>query len=151
MKKFEKPVFAECSEFTEGIYASSGWVPVTPPPDGPKGDWVIECDWANHNSGSHSELAIKGHNYGNLSGECLTMHFRIFDFRLDTIKDTGGLIFSNISENGFSITRNIHFNPNENFEFNIQITVKDSLYKGSYGQTGVPCACNIKCVGYTAN
>ena len=147
MKKFEKPVFAECSEFTEGIYASSGWVPVTPP-DTPKGDWVIECDWANHNSGSHSELKIKGHNYGNLSGDCLTMHFRIMDFRLDTIKDMGGMIFSNISESGFTITRNNHFNPNENFEFNIQITCKNSPYEGSVGKTGEYCPHKVHCVSY---
>ena len=149
MKEFVKPIIAECEDLTEGIYAASGYDPIVPPevpPPTPVNEWNIRCEYRNHNSGSHSEVAIIGNNYSSSSGEGLLMTFQIRGFRLDTIKDSSGYDVSNVSETGFTIFRRGHFNPGERVEFNIHITCKDSPYHGSVGKTGEYIPCNITCI-----
>lgn len=152
MKNYVAPHLEVINERVEGIYAISGNPsdpdPEPMPPPTPDG-WGIHCEYRNHNSGSHSEVAIIAMNNGSKSGDCLTMHFSISDFRLDCIKDSSGYTVSNVSETGFTIIRNGHFNPGERIEFNLQIIAKDSQYHGSVGKTGEYMPCKIECTGYS--
>ncbi len=157
MKNYASPKIERIDNFLEGVYAAgSGYVPSIVPEE-PKpviGGWEISCEWRNHNTGHHSEVAIKGINNGLISGESLTMHFAIntSDFQLVSVKDNGGCEVYNVSEGGFSIIRRGHFNPGEKIEFNIQIVVKGSQFNkdntGSYGITGTWYPCSITCTGY---
>ena len=154
MKGYTSPKMEQIDNFLEGVYAAgSGYVPA-PSPEDPTvetGDWEIRCEWRNHNTGHHSEVAVIGVNNGPNSGESLTMHFAIdtSDFQLVYVKDKGGYEVYNESEGGFTITRRGHFNPGERFEFNIQIVVKGSPFNtentGSYGNTGTWYPCKITC------
>lgn len=150
MKKFEAPVFEAIDDFAmEPVYASSG-TPDTP--DKPSDDkWKITTSWRNHNSGSHSELAIIGVHAGSKSGEGITMNFICEGFELASVKDSSGYTVSNVSKNGFTIYRNGHFNPTERFEFNIQIVASDSHYHGAVGQTGQDCPARVYCTSYICN
>lgn len=149
MKKFEAPVLEVIEDFTmEPVYALSG-TPDTPPEEEAKGCWKITAEWRNHNSGSHSELAIIGVHNGDHSGEGITMTFVVHGFKLECIKDSGGYVFSNVSETGFTVFRNGHFNPTERFEFNIQIQAKDTPYKGAVAHTGDVCPHKVICIAYT--
>ena len=150
MKEFNSPSFTELNNvFAEPIYAASGTsetsTETTTPSDG---DWDITCEWRNHNTGHHSELAIKGKHHGTTSGNTLTMNLYVNGFKLDTIKDNGGYPVSNVCETGFTITRNNFYNANDQFEFNIQLTAKDSLYNGSVGKTGEATTCSVICTSY---
>ncbi len=149
MKNYSSPELTELSSI-EGIYADSGSYHMDPPPEdgGDDDGWNIRCEWRNHNTGHHSELAIIGEHHGKLSGESMTMNMRVDGFRLDYIKDCGGMIVTNVSESGFTITRHNHFNATERFEFNIQITCKNSPYEGSVGKTGEYCPHKVHCVSY---
>ena len=149
MKKFEAPVLEVIEDFAmEPVYALSG-TPETPDtPDTPDGDWKIWTEWRNHNTGSHSELAIIAKNDGKLSGDGITMTFICIGFKLASVKDSSGYMVSNVSESGFTIYRNGHFNPNERIEFNIQITAADSPYHGSVAQTGQVCPHKVVCTSY---
>lgn len=150
MKKFETPVLEVVESFTmEPVYAISGKPDTPHEHEDPKGDWKIWTEWRNHNSGSHSELAIIGVHSGSHSGNTLTMDFCCCDFKLDYVKDNSGYAVSNVSETGFTITRNNFFNPTERFEFNIQLVAKDSQYHGAIGQTNCPCPARVICVSYT--
>ena len=60
MNEYIKPIIIENEITTEGIFAlSSGYV---------EEDWHWEVWWANHNSGSHSEIEVRGKNNGAKSG-----------------------------------------------------------------------------------
>ena len=144
MKNYVCPELKVIGDTMEGVYAASGWKnpPATPTPI-PYIGWDIHCEYRNHNSGSHSEVAIIALNTGSMSGDKLTMSFQIKDFKLDYVKDSSGYQVTNVSENGFTIVRPGHFNPGERIEFNIQIVVKDSKYHGSVGVTGEYYPCNI--------
>lgn len=148
--KFEAPAMDELAWVkTEETYVGSGNPTPTPVPEPtPDGDWTITAEWRNHNSGSHSELAIKGLHHGNHTGNTLTMYMAVRGFKLEKVKDCGGMQVSNVSESGFTITRNNFYNPTDNFEFNIQITASDSKYHGAIGVTGSPCAESVVCVRY---
>lgn len=154
MKNFVIPEIEDLSEVVlEPVYTASGWTPENPPEDPtPKGDWDISTHWCNHNSGSHSELAIVGVHSGKTCGESITMVFQCIGFCLNKVKDNGGFIVSNETESGFTITRFGHFNPTERFEFNIQVTAKDSLYHGAVGKTGEQVVGkSVKCISYFSN
>lgn len=148
MKEYIAPSLVEILDKVEGVYAASGAGQTTPTPEIKQGDWDIHCEYRNHNSGSHSEVAIIGIHNGTHTGKKLTMVFRVEGIRLDTIKDNGGYSLLSYSETGFSIVRHGHFNPTERFEFNIQITIKDSPYHGSVGKTGEDIPCTIYCTSY---
>lgn len=148
MKEYIAPSLVEILDKVEGVYAASGAGQTTPTPEIKQGDWDIHCEYRNHNSGSHSEVAIIGVHNGTHTGNKLTMVFRVEGIRLDTIKDDGGNSVLSHSETGFSIVRQEHFNPTERFEFNIQITIKDSPYHGSVGKTGEDIKCTIYCNSY---
>ena len=60
MKEYVKPVVLESAEMTEGVFANT-W-------SGETGEWTWEAWWEGHNSGSHSEMQIKGHYSGKRSG-----------------------------------------------------------------------------------
>ncbi|MBE5936666.1 MAG: hypothetical protein E7265_01395 [Lachnospiraceae bacterium] len=152
MRNYTAPNLTEINDIVEGVYASSGAMVTEPPlPTAAPNtivDWDISCSYRNHNSGSHSEVAIIGLNMGNNSGDSILMNFLVSGFRLDTVKDSSGYPVSNVTETGFTIFRPGHFNPNERFEFNIQITAKDSPYHGSIGKTGEYLPCTISLVSY---
>ena len=149
MKKFEAPVLEVIEDFAmEPVYALSGTPDTPDTPDTPKGDWDITAEWRNHNSGSHSELAIIGVHHGSHSGDGLTMTFSCHGFKLASIKDTGGYTFTNVTESSFTVYRNGHFNPTERFEFNIQITASDTPYEGSVAHTGDVCPFKVICTSY---
>lgn len=148
MKNYESPVLLDSMITLEGVYAASGSIPEEPsvPPETPTGGLNVRCEFRNHNSGSHSEVAIIVEPQ-NVSGECITMSFGIRDYRLDTVKDSSGYQVSNVSETGFTICRPGHFNATDRIEFNIQITIKDSPYHGSVGKTGQDIPCPIYLIG----
>lgn len=146
MKNYESPVLLDSMITLEGVYAASGSIPEEPP-EQPTGGLNVRCEFRNHNSGSHSEVAIIVEPQ-NVSGECITMSFVINGYRLDTVKDSGGYPVSNVSESGFTICRREHFNATDRIEFNIQITIKDSKYHGSVGETGKEIPCPIYCTSY---
>lgn len=148
MKEYIAPSLVEILDKVEGVYAASGAGQTTPTPEIKQGDWKIYCEYRNHNSGSHSEVAIIGIHNGTHTGNKLTMVFRVEGIRLDTVKDNGGNSVLSHSETGFSIVRHGFFNPTERFEFNIQITIKDSPYNGSVGKTGEDIKCTIYCNSY---
>lgn len=158
MKDYCFPEITVIGDSMEGVYAASGFVPGEPPitpipviPSTPEGDWRITCEFRNHNSGSHSEVAIIAKNNGTKSGECLIMHIGLTGNKfLKAVPDTSGYSVSNVSPTGFTITRNGHFNPNERVEFNIQVTTDQSDSKGSFGTTGIEMQCPFFCYGYTA-
>lgn len=147
MKNYIAPVLIDMNDQVEGVYAASGVAP-TPKPDPSLGTWNIYCVYRNHNSGSHSEVAIICEKHGGKPVEGLVMNFTVKDFRLDTVKDNGGYQVSNVSETGFTIYRQGHLNGSDRFEFNIQVTAKDSKYHGSVGKTGEYLPCNIVCTGF---
>lgn len=147
--KFEVPVLDQLEWVnTEVSYVGSGVPSTEPEKPSEKGDWLITTGWANHNSGHHSELKIRGVHSGVHTGNSITMHFHVEGFKLATIQDSNGYAFANVSETGFSITRTGFYNGSDNFEFNIQITASDSPYQGSVGVTGQPCAALVICDSY---
>lgn len=154
MKRFESPVLETVTEVEgmERAFVGSGITPGNDP-DKPvvpaEGCWKITTEWRNHNSGSHSELAIIGNHQGDHMGESITMNFAVQGFKLATVKDSSGYLVSNVSETGFTITRNNHYNGTDRFEFNIQLTASDSSYSGAVGVTGQPCPHQVICTGYT--
>ncbi len=70
MKEFTSPVIVDIADLAEGVYAASGSTstedPVIPAPGVQGWNWSIE--WANHNSGSHSEMNLKGLNNSGQGG-----------------------------------------------------------------------------------
>ena len=100
------------------------------------------------------EKKISGDYAADLTGlagsdiEGITMTFICIGFKLASVKDSSGYMVSNVSESGFTIYRNGHFNPNERIEFNIQITAADSPYHGSVAQTGQVCPHKVVCTSY---
>lgn len=153
MKNYVAPSMTEMFDKVEGVYAASGAVTPGPKKDTPEDKWDITTNFANHNSGSHSELVIRGIHSGIKSGTGLYMNFFIKDFKLLTVKDWGDLVVSNVHENGFTVFRKNFYNASDRFEFNLQITAKDSPHggnKGAVGVTGTYCPCNVVCVGYHA-
>jgi len=146
MKNYEKPILIDMNDQVEGVYAASGVAPTPTPPT--FGSLDIHCHFCNHNSGSHSEIAVVCEKHGGKSFDGIIMNFHIKDFRLDIVKDNSGFPVSNVSENGFTIFRQGHMNENDRFEFNIQVTCKDSKYHGSVGKTGDWLPCNVVCEGF---
>ncbi len=162
MKEFTAPdiTMLDFSLTAEPTNGGSGvnFVPSVPiVPMSPLGDWKITTEWCNHNTGSHSELKIKGHNYGKDSGDSIKMVFSVGGFKLDTVTPGDDiLVLSDKSVNGFTLTRNNHFNSNENFEFVIQLTCSETPYNtnihtGAVGTTGVPCPAFVACTSYVAS
>lgn len=179
MKNYNSPEVKIIDEFIESVYASSGEPGPGPNPGpgpdpgpgpnpgprpdpgpgpNPSGDWDIHCEYRNHNSGSHSEVAIIAINKGQKSGDNLKMDFRVgSDIKLSYVKDSSGYLVSNVTETGFTIYRNGHFNPNERIEFNIQIVVSYTSHPhkndhlGAVGITGDYCPCSIECYSYEAS
>lgn len=154
MRGYERPTITEFNESMEYICAASGTpnVPTVTPIETPPTEWDINCSYCNHNSGSHSEVKISAHNYGKSSGEVLSMTFRVEGFKLDKVIDSSGFTVTNVTEYGFTVTRNNHFNPGENVAFVIQITGDNGSGKvGAVGTTGVDMPCTIYCTSYTCN
>ena len=157
MKDYCFPEITVIGDSMEGVYAASGFVPGEPPitpipviPSTPEGDWRITCEFRNHNSGSHSEVAIIGVHNGTKPGESITMNIGVMGNKLlKEVKDNGGYPVSNVSPTGFTITRNGHFNGTDRFEFNIQVTTEQSDKTGSFGTTGIEMQCPFFCYGYT--
>ncbi len=159
MKEFQMPELVEVNNlYIEPVYAASGLIPTTPEKEyessGGNGDFKVETEWCNHNSGSHSEIKIHIHNYGKDSGDNIHMSFFIRDFRLDSIiPGDGCLILSNLSENHFDLARvGRHFNPGEDIQFVMQLKCKKpGGAVGAVGQTGVQMPCSVHCTGvYTS-
>lgn len=158
MKNYLAPVLNDVNDKIEGVYAAgSGWNDEPTPTPTPHLSWDIRCEFRNHNSGSHSEVAVIGVQTNGFAGESITMNFKVDRSVCDllSVKDWGGMTISNVSADGFTITRINHFNPNERFEFNIQITATNSIYwedrghEGAVGHTGEWVECPIKLTSYT--
>ncbi len=146
MKKFEAPVLEVIEDFAmEPVYALSGTPDTPDTPDKPKGDWEGKGEWRNHNSGSHSELAIIAKNNGSTSGEGIIIDCTCNQINFETITDSSGYPVSMLGPHSFRIYRNGHFNPGERIEFNIQVIDKNSPYHGSVAQTGQPCPHVVQC------
>lgn len=143
MVNYAKPEMNYVSGLAEGVYADSG---KKPGDDG----WTATTEYRNHNSGSHSEVHIKATHSGKKEGNTVVMDFVVKDMRLEAIVDNGGATVSNVCETGFTLTRTGHFNPTDNIEFNIQITIKDSPYGGAAGVTGQDKPCTIYCYNVKA-
>ena len=145
MINYESPTFEKTDIILEEICAGSGFVPPENPPDTPSNPgWEYGCEYRNHNSGSHSEVAIICKNNGSQSGEGIRMHLTLSGYKLQSVPDSSGYSVSEVTENGFSIFRNGHYNPGERIEFNIQVVVSDSPYHGSIGKTGEYLPCHFK-------
>ena len=150
MKSFKAPTLTVVDGYAlEPVYACSGTKNTEEVEDKTQGDWDMTTHWCNHNSGRHSELAITGVHHGDCSGETVTMNMQCVGFKLAAIKDNGGWPVCNVTENGFTITRNNHYNATDRFEFNIQITASDSNYHGAVGKTGEACSESVICTSYT--
>lgn len=150
-KMFLDPQILECDiENTERFFPSqSGGIEEF------RGDWDIRLEYRNHNTGSHSEVAVIGKHHGNHSGESLTMDIMMRNgFEIKQVKEASGCVVSNVTKDGFTITRNNHFNPTDNFEFNFQIVVSNgpkhpqTNHVGAIGTTGVYRACDLVCIYY---
>ena len=150
MKKFNAPTLTVVDGYAlEPVYACSGTETTDKTEEKTDGDWDVTCEWRNHNTGHHSELAIKGKHHGDCSGNTLKMDMVCNGFKLDSIKDNGGYPVSNVCESGFTITRNNFYNATDQFEFNIQLTCEDSPYQGSVTKTGSTTSCKVICSSYT--
>ncbi len=110
MADYMNPILAAGGQ-PDGLFQNSG---------GDDGTWEWEAWWANHNSGSHSEMEIKGKN---LSG-------REFNYVMVRVTFIGnGEIYeepavtrctsSSLSGNTLTIIFDGHVNPGENVSFGI--------------------------------
>ena len=119
----------------EGIYAGSGSSPnpgepetTTPVPTPPKQCWVDwRCTWTGHNNGGHSVCHVSARHCGDHSGNTLTMTFTT-NFDIADVKNASGYTISNVGLHVFTITRNNHFNANDNIGFNFEIVTSTPMY-----------------------
>lgn len=149
MKKFETPVIVKMDDLVmEPVYFASGnpYVPAG-------GDWNISTSYANHNSGSHSEIKVEATYSGSTAGDNLSMTFKTNSFKIDTVTPGDScLVVTNQTADGFTLTRTgRHFNPNENVGFVFQLTAaKEDGNVGAVGTTGEYMPCDLICTSYEA-
>lgn len=152
MKEYDRPMMSEMNIITEGVYAGSGTPDIPDIPDDPPSDgsWTVNTEYTSHNSGSHSEVRLNASYSGSTSGDVLILNFAVTGFTLYDVKDSSQYSVSNVSENGFTIRLDGHFNPGHNYGPVIQIRCKKGDNKiGAVGVTGVSMPCTIKCSSYT--
>lgn len=149
-KNFINPQILECDiENTEHNFGKGSG-------SNGQGDWDIHCEYCQHNTGSHSEVRITGHHNGQHQGDVLKLTCVMKNgFRIKEVRETSGIPVSNVTENGFTLTRYNHFNPNENVGFLIQLVVynghnlNDKTGKGCVGAVGItgqPRVCDVVCL-----
>lgn len=121
-----------------------------------KEEWSKSLTYANHNSGSHSEVKFTCHNDGDKAGDNITFHVSLNTHSALKIKSftpgDGCLVVTNQTATGFTLTRmNRHFNPGENVEFVTQIVFeKPDGTTGAAGTTGIDRVCDLQIVGFMA-
>lgn len=138
MKEFVTPTLVDLdiNETAEGNFSGSGAHnpdPTAPPipPEQPisPGCWSFpRCTWTGHNNGGHSICHVEGKHSGDHSGNCLVMNFTAYNFLISDVKNASGFFISNVTPNGFTLTRVNHFNENDNVGFNVEIVTSSTFY-----------------------
>lgn len=149
MEKYEKPVVLDGRDMTEGVFADSGY---------DDGSWTFEAWWANHNSGSHSEMEIKGHNNSGKAGSyvMVTVTFK-GQGSIYSISGVTNCTSWTLNGNTITIVSDKTYNPGESYSFGIPdirftnptYTDKDGnpVSNCSYYKTGDSAHCNCIAVG----
>lgn len=136
---YERPIIIEQNDMFEGIYAlDSGEIPAW--------DWSVW--WANHNSGSHSEMEIRGTNKGNNPGSYIMVTISFFGKgEILNVAPASKASETRWGKNYITVIYYGIFNPGESVVFGLpSITFSDPAEgeetQGSYHTSGGPyCNC----------
>lgn len=108
---YNKPQIIENNELFEGIFAlESGQIQ----------DWDWSIWWANHNSGSHSEMEIRGKNNSNKSGNFIVIYINfIGKGEILSVANASKATSTKWNSNSITLTYNGVFNPGEEIVFGL--------------------------------
>ena len=130
---YQKPIVLEQNDMFEGIYAlDSGTIP----------NWEWSIWWANHNSGSHSEMEVRGKNLGNSSGNYISVTIAFCGKgNITSVANASKATETRVSGNTITLIYNGVFNQGENVVFGLpSITFSEPAEgentHGSYHETG---------------
>ncbi|MCR5719489.1 MAG: hypothetical protein K6F84_02890 [Lachnospiraceae bacterium] len=144
MKKFEAPVICKVDDLAEGIYAASGAVVNDPiPVITETGDWKFDVKWCNHNSGSHSEMEVHGHNYGKQGGSHIEVTLAFFGRgKIISCANASKATQTEWSSNSIKLVYDGVFNPGEDVVFGLpDVRFSESPAQYSYHLSGQNCNC----------
>ena len=148
----------DINDTKEAIYAGSGsspnpGQPETPPAYEDQKCWINwKFTWTGHNNGGHSVCHVYAEHNGNHSGESLVIFIKT-NFDIVEVKNASGCIITNYNSRLFSLTRNGHFNANDNIGFNFEIVTSTPTYDAAgnplHGAIGADNAtkyyCELEC------
>ena len=137
---YTKPIIIEKSDMFEGVFAlSSG--------ETPEWDWSIW--WANHNSGSHSEMEVRGRNLSNRPGNYVSVTISFCGKgNITSVANASKATQTIVNGNTITLIYQGIFNPGESIVFGLpSITFSDPAEgeetQGSYHTSGGPF-CNVE-------
>lgn len=157
MKEFISPVIVDIADLAEGVYAASGSTstdePIIPVPNPGTDGWDWSINWANHNSGSHSEMELRGHNYGNTGGNHIKFVINfIGQGIIDTVSNVSKATSYSWTQNSITLVYDGVYNPGESITIGFQITFDGApnCEKGGHSYWPSGQNCNTSAAGQFA-
>lgn len=156
MKEFISPVIIDIADLAEGVYAASGSnptdEPILPPPSEVEG-WQWGVNWANHNSGSHSEMEVKAHNFGTKGGNHVKIVLSfIGQGTITSVSNVSKATSYSWTPNSITFVYDGVYNPGEDITIGYQITFDGSPNAEKGGHSYWPSGqnCNTSALGQFA-